>query len=654
MTLVNVGDQLITVDFADVVGSGPRFYGVENSWIDQDQDLYLDRYRRLHGNVVRVQISQEFFEPVNDNDDPDYSEIDFSLTIPMDSQLGKTMTYDSMFKSLAAEFPDMHFQINIWLAARWNAADPDGYLGLGGAFPPRDYAEHREFIRALAHWLVDDCGVSPERLSFTFINEPNLDGFFVGTQADLVRMAEETRATLDQVSPLIQMGGLDEVRGTSWTDGFYPQRPANCCDMWTFHVYERGLPSMWNALQERTEHLSQYGPVWVTEFADTTNGSPDGKMDFSTREAALGFAELLGRLWPTEVDGIVHFRLSDTYTDLFDFGGWVGHGLFADARGTHSDGQAYEPFPAYWVFANMYRELGGSEVISHTAPSGVIVLTTRRVVTDDVQAAFWVVNQESTALLDQSFALYNFPSQDATLLVYDNLVGPTPVLTVSLSGSPLVFTATLPARSSRTFVLSEGQSHGVLDHVLLTPDLATRTAGQAISYTLTAYDVYGNDWDVTAGGAYTITPGAGGSWAGSVYTTEAAGTWTVTGTYGGEVDTATLTVNHALLDYVNLEPAAAVRTAGQSISYALTACDAYSNSWDVTASGGYMIEQGAGGNWMGNVYTTEVTGTWTVTGTWAETDTAIFYHRSDIAFLTVWRPVTQVYLPLILREYVLP
>jgi hypothetical protein len=83
--------------------------------------------------------------------------------------------------------------------------------------------------------------------------------------------------------------------------------------------------------------------------------------------------------------------------------------------------------------------------------------------------------------------------------------------------------------------------------------------------------------------------------------------------------------------------------AGQSISYTLTAYDAYSNDWDVTASGIYTIEQGAGGNWAGNVYTTEMTGTWAVAGT------GTFAGQSDTAILTVWTPMTHLYLPLILR-----
>lgn len=446
----------IIVNYNDVIGIGPRYYGVEHGWVDQDNVLFLDRYTRLHGNAVRVQINQDFFEPVNDNSDPNFSEIDFSIPITIDSQAGTTMTYDSMFKALSAKFPDMYYQINVWLAARWNATDPNGYLGLGGAFPPIDYGEHREFIQALAQWLVVDCDIPPDHLSLTFINEPNLDYFFAGTQADLIQMANETRAALDQVSTSIQMGGLDEVHGTSWTDVFYSQKPASCCDMWIFHVYERGLPQMWNALYNRTGRLSQYGSVWVTEFADTTNGSPDGLMDFSSTEAALGFAYLLSKLWPSGIDGIIHFRLSDSYTDQFGLSGWLGHGLFADARGTHSNGQAYEPFPVYWVFANMYREFGGGEVVNTTAPDGLTVVSARKNIQSRERLAVYITNT-STASYEVSLSINNFPSASAYLQVFDNLNGDMPFEIKTLSDVNEVIMINMPPESSYLYCITSNQ-----------------------------------------------------------------------------------------------------------------------------------------------------------------------------------------------------
>lgn len=200
-------------------------------------------------------------------------------------------------------------------------------------------------------------------------------------------------------------------------------------------------------------------------------------------------------------------------------------------------------FPAYWVHANFFRFVGGGEIISHTTtPDDLNVLVSRRVITDEAQVVFWTVNREASPLSDIAFTLYNFPASQATLHVYDNLTASMPLVTETLHGDLLVFTTTLPALSSRAFVLSSDALTLSLDHVLLAPDWATRTVGQVISYTLTAYDTLGQNWDVTETGLYTAEPGAGGFWDGSRYTTEMSGVWTVTGTYQAQADTAALTV----------------------------------------------------------------------------------------------------------------
>lgn len=416
----------IQVDWEKTNGNGPDYYGVEYTWVDQDRDLFLERYRLLKPNLLRVQITQEYIEPANDNADPQLSQINFNLTLPLDTQSGKTLTHRDLFTSLGAEFPEMHFHLNIWLAARWNAANPDGYLGLGGAFPPLNSAEHGEFVRELARWLVETCEIAPDRLSFSFVNEPNLKSFFTGNQADLITMAQVTRAALDQVSPQIQMMGLDEVHGAGWTDSFYPNRPAGCCDAWTYHAYERGIGSLWSAMQTRAGHLSTYGPVWVTEFADTANGSPDAGMNFSTPQAALGFARVLGRLWSSGIDGLVHFRLSDTYTDMEPLNGWAGHGLFADWRGTKSNGKPYAIYPAFWVFANFYNEMAGGQVSGVAAPPDLEVAAARHQEPQHPCLVLWVTNPTQNAYSTQ-VEVTNFPLPEASVEILDNLAGNAPI-----------------------------------------------------------------------------------------------------------------------------------------------------------------------------------------------------------------------------------
>ncbi|HHX66407.1 MAG TPA: hypothetical protein GX702_16135 [Chloroflexi bacterium] len=439
----------VHVDLDNIIGAGPRYYGVEYSWTDQDEALFIERYRILGANTVRVQLTQDLFEPVNDNDDPNHSEIDFSITAEYDAAQNKTLTYERMLKALIEAFPDMHFHINMWLAARWNAAEPEGYMGLGGAFPPRDYAEHREFVRETARWLVDACGIPPEQISFSFVNEPNLPAFFVGTGDDLMRMAAESRAALDEISPSIQMGGLDEVHGTSWTEEFAQAQSPHCCDMWTFHAYEHGLTEMENTLQQRIGRLRPYGPVWVTEFADTRFGSPDARMDLSGRDAAIGLASMLGRIWPAGIDGVAHFRLSDTYVDRL--GGWVGHGLFADRHGTRSGGVAFEPYPSFWVFSNLYNEFGGGSILHTSAPAELSVFAVRHESGDPSRAAIWLTNPTANNLAIM-LSISALPDE-ARITVLDNLAGRDPFHTETVSGPSLAFETILPPHSSYSIII---------------------------------------------------------------------------------------------------------------------------------------------------------------------------------------------------------
>jgi hypothetical protein len=83
--------------------------------------------------------------------------------------------------------------------------------------------------------------------------------------------------------------------------------------------------------------------------------------------------------------------------------------------------------------------------------------------------------------------------------------------------------------------------------IVLKPDSATITVGEAQSYTAEAFDLLGNSLgDVTAITTFDIDAEAGGSWAANEYTSEKAGTWTVTGTCDGPSATASLMVNPAV------------------------------------------------------------------------------------------------------------
>ena len=102
-----------------------------------------------------------------------------------------------------------------------------------------------------------------------------------------------------------------------------------------------------------------------------------------------------------------------------------------------------------------------------------------------------------------------------------------------------------------------GESNGFdveaasLDHITISPASATIVAGGVYTFTAEAYDAYHNGLgDVTAATTFDISSPASGGCNDNVCTAEIAGTWTVTGTHGGEYDTATLIVDVGALDHI--------------------------------------------------------------------------------------------------------
>jgi hypothetical protein len=159
-----------------------------------------------------------------------------------------------------------------------------------------------------------------------------------------------------------------------------------------------------------------------------------------------------------------------------------------------------------------------------------------------------------------------------------------------------------------------------LDHIVVKPNKVTITAGDSASYSSTAYDAYGNHWDVTADTTFSVD---GSPCAGATCSSTEAGRHTVTGAYGGKTDTAILKVDPAALDHIVVKPNKATITAGDSASYSSTAYDAWGNHWDVTAATTFSIDDGSCDN-TAKTCTSKLAGNRTVTGTYeGMTDTAI-------------------------------
>ena len=160
---------------------------------------------------------------------------------------------------------------------------------------------------------------------------------------------------------------------------------------------------------------------------------------------------------------------------------------------------------------------------------------------------------------------------------------------------------------------------GPVDSIEISPEAATVVAGASQPYAAEAFDEFGNPIG-PVDAAYSMI---GGTCDGSSCSSEDVGDYTVTGTFEGASDTATLEVTVGPLSFIIVSPAAATIEAGETQGYSARGYDAFGNPRGAVAAA-FDIEDG---DCDGIECGSTVAGEHTVTGT--------FSGRSDTAVLTV-------------------
>jgi hypothetical protein len=174
-----------------------------------------------------------------------------------------------------------------------------------------------------------------------------------------------------------------------------------------------------------------------------------------------------------------------------------------------------------------------------------------------------------------------------------------------------------------TASLTVTANSALLNRIVISPKNPTISAGSSQSFTVEAFDLYGNSLgNVTANSIFKVN---GVSITGNSVSENSTGSYNIVASYNGLTDSAILQVNFGPLDHIAISPNAASIIAGNSQIYATNAFDAFGNTWTVTTS--FSISIDAGGSWSGNVYTSAKMGTWAITGT--------YLGHSAIAQLTV-------------------
>jgi hypothetical protein len=447
-----------------VVSAGPAEWGTNTWWSDQDAALWTGLWTELGPSTVRIPVSHAAIEPQNDNADAGvirWGGYQFETPISIASTITRTVTYRDLLEALRDQ-PRLRIMLHFSYLAPWlsdNSPHPQ-FSGTTAPYPPNDTAEYREFVEVVLRFAVDTVGIPATRVVVEAANEPDLgcgvdpvtpcfwDNWTMADVANVIQASEDAILAVDSD---ITLAGMAECCGTSIArallDG-YPQ--GDHLDSLSFHYYAQGYDL--DVALNRASELRPYGlPVYLDEYGSRQYHSdgPDG---------ALWHAWALPRLWAAGIAPVQYPIsewpwLGDPYSSM---------GLLEDWRGN------WERKPAYWVYASFFRLVGGTDVISSTGPAGADLLVTRAT-TGTPRVVFWIVNRSDIGLVEQTFAVDGFPGHAALLTLYDTMVASTGTQSALLSGVPLVFRATLPALSSRAFVLRAvhtGEAHCFLPTVL--------------------------------------------------------------------------------------------------------------------------------------------------------------------------------------------
>jgi xylan 1,4-beta-xylosidase len=193
------------------------------------------------------------------------------------------------------------------------ALDPEqtvfGYHGI--ISPPRDWAEWRAVVEALARHLVDRYGIDAvAEWGFEVWNEPNLEVFWTGTREDYFRLYDESAVAVKSVDLRLRIGGPATAAG-EWIEAMaaHAERSGTPLDFVASHTYGN-LPL--DARGSLDRHGFSDVEVWWTEWGvGSTHFGPIHDGAFGAPFVLSGLKSVQGRM-----DALAYWVISDHFEEL--------------------------------------------------------------------------------------------------------------------------------------------------------------------------------------------------------------------------------------------------------------------------------------------------------------------------------------------------
>jgi xylan 1,4-beta-xylosidase len=197
---VNIGQVAgnLNKTFNEVVGAGRANEGLRADWQQQLAEIRRDagfRYIRMHGLL---------------SDDMGVYKVDAQGKEHYNFQYIDAL-YDYLLSIGVKPFVELGF-----MPAAMASGDKTIFWWRGNVTPPRSYEKWGTLVRKLTeHWTERYGQQEVASWYFEVWNEPNLDGFWAGTQEEYFRLYAHAARAIKSVSPAYRVGG-PATAGAAW------------------------------------------------------------------------------------------------------------------------------------------------------------------------------------------------------------------------------------------------------------------------------------------------------------------------------------------------------------------------------------------------------------------------------------------------------
>lgn len=421
----------------------------ERGVTDEDLELIKQRMSEMGLQSVRMMVMPEWFEPVNDNDDP--KSADFANFRWDSDEVKCTFAYLKVCRELGVDVT-----LTWWGAA---AGDWLSYPDCGDWLSaPNDLDEMAENVVTVLRYIKEQLGYDCVK-GVILQNEPSYSFKVSGGAVDFDRYVEYYK-TVDAylkdagLRDTVKLIGADDAQSLGWYCRAYDAL-RDVCDMFDSHTYSWSydMPYLDDMIDEFVGGRVNYSTEKPYLFGEFGDGSAQGAYAAASTETygrGLFVASMAVNSLGAGASGLSYWPLHDVYYYYNETGG-DNYGLMSMGLiGYKTDGEwSYRPTYYAWSLLCNYIPKG-SEVYPVTGEDGSLIDAVCVKAPDGTWSLIAVNRSAAEQVVNISTSLFDC-EMDSYLFAEDKL--PTDGSQIASDGKVTategVYSITLPAYSFR-------------------------------------------------------------------------------------------------------------------------------------------------------------------------------------------------------------